>query len=93
MLVCLVEKAWPVGNRTAHGAELDEVEGLGTREYPGRFGVVDLELEVRGNPHWLNWRKIQADYFGGGICTGIVRIWLFLGNVLGSLCEVNGPDT
>lgn len=50
MLVGLPQESWPVCYAAAHCTQFDEIEGFGAWVEPGRFAVVDLELEVWWDP-------------------------------------------
>lgn len=47
LLVTLLDKLWPVANRTCHHAGIDHVEFV--RECPLIFYVIDIKCEIRRN--------------------------------------------
>jgi hypothetical protein len=75
MSVCPHQQLLPIGNAGAHVADVDVIEGLGVR--PDVFDIVDLELQVRGNPGGLDGGEVVGDDGCGGKFVG----------------EFHGPDS
>ncbi len=76
MGVTLADEFVPVCYAAAEAPDVDEVKGLGGTVDPFGFGVVDVELDVRGNPSGLDGTQVGAQDLSAGVL----------------VCKVNGPD-
>ncbi|OSS49166.1 hypothetical protein B5807_05634 [Epicoccum nigrum] len=72
MCVALLAEAVPVANGAAHGAHVDEVEGLVWAIDPLALCVVDVELCVRRHPGGLDGAQVGAKDLAARVLVGKV---------------------
>lgn len=66
MLVCLLKKRRPIRNRASQVPRVDEVERFIEVKSPVGRCIVNLEMQVWGDPTGLYRGKIRANHLGAG---------------------------
>lgn len=66
LLVRLPHQCRPVLNRPREVANMDQIERV-LLPCPFGFCIVDLELDIWGDPGGLDWAQVCSDDLGGGI--------------------------
>ena len=75
--ITLGSELWPIFDGITHVAAVDEVELCVVG--PGLFDVIDFEVDVGGNPFWLNGGEVVAEDLWQGEIGGEVSLRVELG--------------